>query len=61
MASIEDIARDFTALLRAGEFETAGGRLWSPDVTNTEPASLPPGQIAKERNFHDGLPFSRRA
>lgn len=43
MASIEDIARDFTALLRAGEFQTAGERYWSPDVTSIEPADLPGG------------------
>lgn len=43
MASIEDIARDFTALLRAGEFETAGDRYWAPDVTSIEPTALPGG------------------
>ena len=43
MASIHDIARDFTALLRDGAFETAGDRYWSPDVTSIEPAALPGG------------------
>ena len=43
MASIEDIARDFTALLRAGEFATAGDRYWAPDVTSIEPPLLPGG------------------
>ncbi len=46
MASIEDIARDFTALLRAGEFEAAGDRYWAPDVTSIEPAALPGGLCA---------------
>ena len=46
MTSIEHIARDFTALLRAGEFETAGDRYWSPDVSSIEPAPLPGGLAA---------------
>ncbi len=43
MASIEEIARDFTAMLRAGRFEAAGDRYWAPDVTSIEPADLPSG------------------
>ncbi len=39
MASIEDIARDFTAMLRAGQFEAAGNRYWALDVTSVEPAA----------------------
>lgn len=38
MASIDDIARDFTAMLRAGQFEAAGNRFWAADVTSVEPA-----------------------
>ena len=38
MASIEDIARDFTALLRAGQFEAAGNHYWAADVISVEPA-----------------------
>ena len=38
MASIEDIARDFTAMLRAGQFEAAGNLYWAADVTSLEPA-----------------------
>ena len=37
MASIDDIARDFTDMLRAGQFEAAGDRYWSADVTSIEP------------------------
>lgn len=37
MASIDDIARDFTAMLRAGQFEAAGNRFWAADVTSVEP------------------------
>lgn len=43
MASIEEVARDFTAMLRAGRFEAAGNRYWAPDVTSIEPAALPGG------------------
>lgn len=44
MASIEDVARDFTALLRAGQFEEAGQRFWASDISIFEPqhhAALP--------------------
>jgi SnoaL-like domain len=37
MPSIEDIARDFTAMLRAGQFEAAGNRYWAENVTSIEP------------------------
>jgi hypothetical protein len=37
MSSIEDVSRDFTALLRAGQFEAAGNRYWADDVTSIEP------------------------
>jgi limonene-1,2-epoxide hydrolase len=37
MPSIEDVARDFTAMLRAGQFEAAGNRYWADDVTSIEP------------------------
>jgi SnoaL-like domain len=37
MPSIEDVARDFTAMLRAGQFEAAGNRYWAEDVTSIEP------------------------
>lgn len=60
MASIEDIARDFTALLRAGEFETAGDRYWSPDVTSIEPAPLPGGPGATVSGI-DATRIKRRA
>lgn len=46
MASIEDVARDFTALLRAGQFEEAGNRFWASDICIFEPkhnAGLPTG------------------
>ncbi len=40
MSAIQDIARDFTALLRAGQFEAAGARYWADAVTSVEPADL---------------------
>ncbi len=43
MQSIHEVARDFTALLRAGHFAAAGERFWAADVTSTEPADLPGG------------------
>lgn len=38
MAAIDDVARDFTAMLRLGQFEAAGEAFWSRDVTSAEPA-----------------------
>ncbi len=40
MAVIDDIARDFTAMLRLGQFEAAGEKFWSMDVTSAEPNHL---------------------
>lgn len=40
MAAIDNVARDFTAMLRLGQFEAAGETFWSPDVTSAEPAAL---------------------
>ena len=42
MPAIDDIARDFTALLRAGEYQAAA-RYWASDITSVEPAELPGG------------------
>lgn len=39
MANIRDIAQDFTALLRAGEFLAAGERYWASDIASLAPAS----------------------
>ena len=38
MASIDDIAREFTDMLRAGPFVAAGNLYWAADVTSVEPA-----------------------
>jgi hypothetical protein len=46
MASIDEVARDFTAMLRAGQFEAAGNRFWAADVTSIEPHDLPDGTRA---------------
>lgn len=43
MLTIHEVARDFTAMLRAGRFVDAGDRYWAPDVTSIEPADLPGG------------------
>ncbi|MFM5955206.1 MAG: SnoaL-like domain-containing protein [Novosphingobium sp.] len=43
MPAIQELARDFTALLRAGQFVAAGDRYWSRNVTSIEPADLPGG------------------
>jgi hypothetical protein len=41
MSTIHDIARDFTALLRAGEFDAAAARYLADDVASIEPRPLP--------------------
>ena len=46
MAAIDDVARDFTAMLRLGQFEAAGERYWADTVTSVEPADLPTGTPA---------------
>lgn len=43
MAGVQDVARDFTALLRLGQFEAAGDRYWADGVASVEPADLPTG------------------
>jgi hypothetical protein len=43
MPTIHEIARDFTEMLRAGQFEEAGNRFWAQDVASIEPAALPGG------------------
>jgi hypothetical protein len=43
MPTVREVACDFTAMLRAGQFEAAGNRFWAPDVTSVEPAELPGG------------------
>ncbi len=40
MAAIDDVAREFTAMLRLGQFEAAGQRYWADAVTSVEPADL---------------------
>lgn len=40
MAAIDDVARDFTAMLRLGQFEAAGEKFWAPDVMSAEPVAL---------------------
>ena len=51
MQSIHEVARDFTALLRAGHFAAAGERFWAADVTSTEPAELAGGTGAAARGI----------
>lgn len=36
-----DVARDFTAMLRQGQFAAAGERYWSDNITSVEPTALP--------------------
>ncbi len=43
MSTINDVAHDFTAMLRSGQFAAAGERYWADDVTSTEPIDLPGG------------------
>ena len=43
MPTTADIAREFTAMLREGQFEAAGDQYWARDVVSIEPADLPSG------------------
>jgi hypothetical protein len=43
MATINDVARDFTAMLRLGQFEAAGKKYWADNVTSVDPVDLPGG------------------
>ena len=47
MCTVDDVARDFTAMLRLGQFEAAGEQFWAGDVTSIEPADLPGGIPAR--------------
>ena len=42
---IQAIADDFTAMLKAGEFEAAGEKYWSEDVRSVEPMEGAMGDI----------------
>jgi SnoaL-like domain len=46
MASVKDVARDFTTLLRQGQFEVARERFWADDIKSIEPHDLPDGSVA---------------
>jgi len=46
MASIADVARDFTAMLRQGQFVAARERFWAEDIRIIEPHDLPGGIAA---------------
>ena len=40
MPNTHDVARDYTAMLRLGQFEAAGERFWAGNVTSIEPLDL---------------------
>jgi len=46
MASITDVARDFTDMLRQGQFVAARERFWAEDIKSIEPHDLPGGIAA---------------
>ena len=46
MPTADDVARDFTAMLRLGQFAAAGDAWWADDVTSIEPKDLPGGIAA---------------
>jgi SnoaL-like domain len=41
MPTTADVAREYTALLRAGEFAAAGEQFWAADIRSIEPRDLP--------------------
>ena len=40
MANVQDVASDFTSMLRQGRFVDAGNRYWAEAVTSLEPIDL---------------------
>ena len=44
--TISEVAADFCALWRDGDFRTAGERYWAEDVVSIEPRALPDGTAA---------------
>lgn len=38
MLTTAEVARDYTAMMRAGQFEAAGNRFWAKDISSIEPA-----------------------
>lgn len=62
MDRVSDVARDFTAMLRAGEFLAAGERYWASDVASHCPAgdSAPAVGIAAVREMAERRARSHR-
>ena len=46
-----EIATDFTALWRTGDFRAAGEKYWADDVISIEPGTLPGGTDAECRGI----------
>jgi ketosteroid isomerase-like protein len=46
-----EVARDFTALWRAGEFRAAGEKYWAEDVVSIEPRAPADGAEAESRGI----------
>lgn len=46
MTNIHEIASQFTAMMRAGQFVAAGNRYWADDVVSMEPAEFGVGKRA---------------
>ena len=47
MASISEVARDFTDMLRQGQFVAARERFWAADIRSIDPHDLPGGISAE--------------
>ena len=47
MPKTAEVALEFAAMLRDGQFEAAGNRFWAQDVTSIEPQALPGGIPAR--------------
>lgn len=47
MANISEVARDFTDMLRQGQFVAARERFWAADIRSIEPHDLPDGTAAE--------------
>jgi len=49
------LAKDFTDLLKAGDFETPGHRYWSEDVVSIEPMAEVPPSVGRDAVVAKGV------
>jgi hypothetical protein len=52
MTTIEDIAREYTTMLREGQFAAAGDRYWACDISSIDPVVVGAAPRASVRGKH---------